>query len=42
MDIKGAIKKHGYSQVDVANALGITRSAFNKTVHNENTSINKR
>lgn len=40
MDIKGTIKKHGYSQVDVANALGITRGAFNKTVHNENTSIN--
>lgn len=40
MDIKGTIKKHGFSQVDVANALGITRGAFNKTVHNENTSIN--
>lgn len=40
MDIKGTIKKHGFSQTKVAELLGVTKGALNQAVHNENTSIN--
>lgn len=40
MDIKNVIKKHGFKQVDIANALGVTKGALNQAVHNENVSIN--
>ena len=40
MDIKGVIKKYGFSQVEVAEKLGVSKGSFNQSVHNENTSIN--
>lgn len=39
MDIKTVIKKHGFSQVEVAQKLGVSKGSFNQSVHNDNTSI---
>lgn len=40
MDILSVIKKYGFSQVDVATAIGSSKSSFNHIVKNPNTSIN--
>ena len=39
MDIQKVIKEKGFTQNEVAERLGITKSSLSQSVHNENTSI---
>ena len=39
MDIKSVIKEHGFTQKQVADAMGVTESSMSQTVNNENVSI---
>ena len=39
MNIQAVIKEKGFTQNEVAERLGVTKSSFSQTVHNENTSI---
>lgn len=39
MNIQFIIKEKGFTQNEVAEKLGVTKSSFSQTVHNENTSV---
>lgn len=39
MDIQAVIRSRGFTQNQVAEALGITKSSLSQSVHNDNTSI---
>lgn len=39
MDIQAVIKARGFTQNQVAEALGVTKSSLSQSVHNDNTSI---
>lgn len=39
MDIQAVIKAKGYTQNQVAEALGTSKSSFSQIVHNDNTSL---
>lgn len=39
MDIQAVIKAKGFTQNQVAEALGVTKSSLSQSVHNDNTSI---
>ena len=39
MDIQSIIKEKGFTQNEVAEKLGITKSSLSQTVHNDNTSV---
>ena len=39
MDIQSVIKARGYTQNQVAEALGVTKSSLSQSVHNDNTSV---
>lgn len=39
MDIQKVIRERGFSQNQVADALGVTKSSLSQSVHNDNTSV---
>ena len=39
MNIQAVIKEKGFTQNEVAEKLGITKSSLSQSVHNENTSV---
>lgn len=39
MDIQSVIKEKGFTQNQVAEALGVSKSSLSQSVHNDNTSI---
>lgn len=39
MDIQSIIKEKGFTQNQVAEALGVSKSSLSQSVHNDNTSV---